>query len=182
MYSAGILPYQVLENNQIFFLLGKGTDGTWSDFGGKADPKDKNNIKETAAREFYEESMGSVLGLQATRNALKNEKNYELVNSSSMSGLRYYMFILRVPIIPDICIDRFNKTNDFLMYQQQNGHRVPYEYTEKTDIALVSLDTLFSLLQHENMEQVLGWPLRKVFRKTLLSCRDKLYQLKTSVS
>jgi hypothetical protein len=33
MYSAGILPYQVLENNQIFFLLGKGTDGTWSDFG-----------------------------------------------------------------------------------------------------------------------------------------------------
>ena len=173
-----------MENNKIYFLIGKGMDGTWSDFGGKCDPSDKNNIKETAAREFYEESMGSVLSLGAIRNALKNPSNFTLINSSSLSGSRYYMFMLRVPIIPDVCIDRFNKTHEFISYmtsRQGKSSPYPYEYLEKTDIALISLDTLFSLLTQEKMEQELGWPLRKVFRKTLLNCRDKLHLLRSGI-
>ena len=79
MYSAGILPYQVGENKRIYFLLAKDTSGYWSDFGGKCEPKDGNNIQETAAREFYEESFGSVLSLQSIRNMLKNKNNYKLI-------------------------------------------------------------------------------------------------------
>ena len=57
IYSAGILPYKVSEDNKVYVLLGKDNQGTWSDFGGRSEIKDQNNIMETAAREFFEESL-----------------------------------------------------------------------------------------------------------------------------
>ena len=60
-YSAGIIPYTI-RNNQIYYLLGRDwRDEGWSDFGGKCEEDDKNKPKSTAIREFYEETMGSVL-------------------------------------------------------------------------------------------------------------------------
>ena len=73
-------------------------DGTWSDFGGKCEPRDKDNLQETAAREFYEESLGSVVSYKGVKTVLSNEKNYTLVNSKSLAGIPYFMFILRLPM------------------------------------------------------------------------------------
>ena len=163
IYSAGILPYQVNENNKIYFLLGKDADGNWSDFGGKCEPKDRNNIQETAAREFFEESLNSVINLTSTRNLLKNKKNYTMINSKSLAGSSYYMFILRVPMIPDTAKDRFQKTLEYLRFINAD-----YQYMEKVDIGWISLDTLLLILDNSVNEKVVGWKLRKVFKKTLI--------------
>lgn len=180
VYSAGILPFQVDENHQIYFLLGKDNDGCWSDFGGKCEPKDQNIILDTAAREFYEESLGCILPLTTIRKMLNFENNFELVKSSSMVGIPYYMFIVRIPMLPnDTSLDRFKKTFEFIQYMNQDDKaKIPYAYLEKVEIGWVSLDTLISILNHEKNEIELGWPLRKVFRKTLHSCKKTLFKLK----
>lgn len=173
IYSAGILPYQIDENNKIYFLVGKDNAGTWSDFGGKCEFQDKNNIKETAAREFFEESLNSVIDLNTTRDMLKNEKNYTLINSRTISGCPYFMFILRVPMLPETTRDRFKKTLQYLQYTNAK-----YESLEKNDVKWVSLDTIVHCLNYPNQEQELGWPLRKVFRKTLQNNKKFLNELK----
>lgn len=172
IYSAGILPYQVQDNN-IFFLLGKDNNGEWSDFGGKCDPNDRLNIKETAAREFFEESLNSIMSLSATRNMLRNNKNFTMVNSKSMAGLPYYMFILRVPMIPDTANDRFKKTLEFLRYINAK-----YQYMEKVAIGWISLETLLLILENSEYEKTMGWPLRKVFKKTLYNHKNILNDLR----
>lgn len=179
-YSAGILPYQVDENNQVFFLLGKDSDGYWSDFGGKCEAKDKNCIIQTAAREFYEESLGSILNQHSLRSMLKNQSNYKFVNSCSNAGIRYYMFILRIPMLKDTFRDRFQKTHNFLkfIHRSSDNTTIGYEFFEKTDIKWISMNTLLSILHNEKKEKELGWPLRKVFKKTLFSCKDTILEIK----
>jgi len=176
IYSAGILPYQVDENGKIYFLMGKDTSGTWSDFGGKCEFQDKNNIKETAAREFFEESLNSVIDLNTTREMLKNEKNYTLINSRTISNCPYYMFILRVPMLPDTTRDRFKRTLEYLQYTNAK-----YESLEKTDVKWVSLDTIIHCLNCIEYESELGWPLRKVFRKTMMNNKKVLTELKNKL-
>jgi hypothetical protein len=177
IYSAGILPYQIGENGKIYFLLGKDTQGTWSDFGGKCEFQDKNNIKETASREFFEESLNSIIDLNTTREMLKNEKNYTLINSRTVSGSPYYMFILRVPMLPDTSRDRFKRTLQYLQYTNAN-----YSYLEKTDVKWVSLDTILHCLIDTKYEEELGWPLRKVFRKTLVNNKKIFNELKNKLN
>ena len=173
MYSAGILPYQIV-NKKVYFLLGKDNNGFWSDFGGKCDPRDENNIKETASREFYEESFGSVLGLQSIKNMLQNSKNYKLINSESMGGITYYMFIMRVPMRTETTRDRFNKTLEYMKYINAD-----FQYREKVDINWISLDTLLLCVKSDEKNAMrLGWPLKKVFKKTLLLCKKEIYELK----
>lgn len=176
IYSAGILPYQVGENGKIYFLLGKDTQGAWSDFGGKCEFQDKNNIKETAAREFFEESLNSIIDLNTTREMLKNEKNYTLIISKTLSGSPYYMFILRVPMLPDTARDRFKRTLQYLEYKKAD-----YTSLEKTDIKWVSLDTILHCLLNVDYENDLGWPLRKIFRKTMFNNRKTLNELKNKI-
>lgn len=163
MYSAGILPYQISETGKVYCLMGKDNAQVWSDFGGKCEFQDKGNVKDTAAREFFEESLNSVIDLQTTKEMLKNEKNYILINSKTVSGSPYYMFLLRVPMLPDTSRDRFIRTQAYLQYIQAD-----HSALEKVDIKWVSLDTIMHCLEDEKNEEELGWPLRKVFRKTLL--------------
>lgn len=173
IYSAGILPYQVSDDFNIYFLLGKGMDGTWSDFGGKCEPRDKDNLQETAAREFYEESLGSVVSYKGVKTVLSNEKNYTLVNSKSLAGIPYFMFILRLPMREDVAKDRFKKTHEYLTFINAN-----YQYVEKCDIGWISLDTLLLILDNPQNEQEMGWRLKKVFRNTLMNNKESLFRLK----
>jgi hypothetical protein len=176
IYSAGILPYQVGENGKIYLLLGKDNMGTWSDFGGKCELKDNNNIKETAAREFFEESLNSTIDLNTTREMLKNEKNYTLIISKTLSSSPYYMFILRVPMLPDTSRDRFKKTLQYIQYLDVN-----YSFLEKNDIKWVSLDTILHCLTNPECEDELGWPLRKIFRRTLVNNKKILIEMKNAI-
>lgn len=169
IYSAGILPYQVGENNKIYFLVGKDHENNWSDFGGKCEFKDNNNVKETAVREFFEESLNSVMDINTARDLLRNDKNYTLIQSKTLSGSPYYMFMLRVPMLPDTCRDRFNRTFNYLKYINADPSTM-----EKIDIKWVSLDTIIHCLDFPENEIKMGWPLRKIFKRTLVNNRKAL--------
>ena len=58
-HSAGILPYAIDQNNEIWLLVGlePGRNNQAFDFGGKKDPEDNNNSAFTAAREGSEELL-----------------------------------------------------------------------------------------------------------------------------
>jgi hypothetical protein len=173
IYSAGILPYKVSEDNKVYVLLGKDNQGTWSDFGGRSEIKDNNNIMETASREFFEESLNSVIDLHTTRKMLKNENNYELVKSKTLNGSPYYMFVLRLPMRPELVRNKFKSTYEMLRYADAEN-----KWLEKNDVMWVSLDTISYCLEDISHEYELGWPLRKVFRDTLNFSKDILLKLK----
>lgn len=177
VYSAGVLPYQVDENFKIYLLMGKDHENNWSDFGGKCEMKDNNNIQETAAREFYEESLNSIMDISTTRELLRNDKNYTLIQSKTLSGSPYYMFLLRVPMLPDTCRDRFHRTLSVLKYIDANK-----SVMEKTDIKWVSLDTILHCLDFPESEQKMGWPMRSIFRRTMYNNRKILDEFKNSIS
>ena len=172
-YNAGILPYQIGEDGNIYFLLGRDQQGYWADFGGKCDShkdrtKDGNNIKYTAARECYEETCGSLLGIDELKSMLSNKNNYIVINSESMSGISYYMFILKVPYRPNIITDRFNHTYNMLKYINAS-----YQYTEKNEIKWFSIETLWEMLEGKNPL----YKLKDVFRQTLIKNKQELYIL-----
>lgn len=173
IYSAGILPYQVNNEGKVYILLGKDNQGTWSDFGGRSELKDNNNIIETASREFFEESLNSVINFQTARESLKNENNFELIISKTLNGSPYYMFILRLPMKPELTRKKFLSTLEFLKYTKTDE-----KWIEKNDIQWVSLDTILHCLEDQKNETTLGWPLRKVFRNTLLYNKHILSKLK----
>jgi len=171
VYSSGILPYQIDEKGKIYLLMGKDTENNWSDFGGKCEIRDNNNIKETAAREFFEESLNAILDINTSRDLLRNEKNYTLIQSRTLSGSPYYMFLLRVPMLPDTCRDRFHRTLQYLKYVNSNS-------IEKTDIKWVSLDTILHCLDYPEYETRMGWPMRRIFRRTMFNNRKQLDEFK----
>jgi len=179
LYSAGILPYQIKKigkDKKVYFLLAKDINGYWSDFGGKCEGLDNLNIKETASREFYEESYGSVVSLDGIRTVLKNDKNFKLINSESMGGISYYMFITRLPMIAEETRDRFKTTLNYVQYINAD-----FQYREKVDIQWISLETLLLLLKSEKNETKMGWPLRRVFKKTLFMSIRELNELKHEI-
>ena len=138
--------------------------------------QDQHNIKETASREFFEESLNSVIDLNTAREMLKNEKNYTLVVSKTITQSPYYMFILRVPMLPDTSRDRFKRTLQYLEYKQAD-----YTALEKADIKWVSLDTILHCLTSIENENNLGWPLRKVFRRTMFNNKKILNEIKNKI-
>lgn len=166
-YNAGILPYQIAKDGNIYFLLGKDQHGYWSDFGGKCDNRDGYNIKNTAARELFEESCGSIMSIEETKKMLSNENNYVVINSESLSGISYYMFLMKIPYRPQEIIDRYRSTYNVLKYIG-----VSYQYVEKTNIEWFSLERLLTLLNNKNSV------LKDVFRNTLDNNKHELQILK----
>jgi len=172
-YSAGILPYTYDLNGKCLFLLGKDHDGDWSDFGGRCEFKDSNDEKNTASREFYEETLGSVINITDCNDKLRNGNPIKIV-SKTLNGSPYYMFLLYVEHLNYTEI--FNKTSNFLKYHysQHNEKYNIYKIIEKNSIRWVSIDTLLNCI--DNHQNTL-LPLRGVFYKTIDSCKDQLIQL-----
>jgi len=167
-YSAGILPYTFDQQGKLFFLLGKDTDGDWSDFGGRCEFKDHNDPINTASREFYEETLGAVLNIQECI-ALMNDTHQ--IISKTLNGSPYYMYPIYINLLN--YTDTFNKTSNFLKYQfdvQQISKLI-----EKVAIRWVSMDTLLNCI--ENNETRTPIPLRGVFYKTVLEFKEKLIYL-----
>lgn len=170
-YSAGVLPYQV-QDKKAYVMLGRDHDGRWSDFGGKSELSDNNNVQETAAREFFEESLGSIVDVPRTRDLLRNPKGYTMITSKTLSGNPYYMFMLRMPMLPDTCHDRFHSTLRYLKFINERPGVM-----EKTDVRWISLDTLKHCVDSPDSEAALDLPLRGVFRRTLTSNRKILDEI-----
>ena len=156
-YSAGILPYTI-RNNEIYYLLGRDwRDEGWSDFGGKSEENDTNDTIKTAMREFYEETMGSVL--------CKNELEYDAIKklayirSVTLNGSPYFMYFLFVKDMnyPDF----FHKIYDFL-----NQTNISHDkYLEKCEISWVSSYDM----RNAKVK------LRNIFRRTISRSTEALH-------
>ena len=112
MYSAGILPFTII-NNEIYILLGRETyDKTYSDFGGKYDSKGNDiSILHTAFREFTEESLYNDLSFDEIMNL-----KMIYTESRTLRGNIYYMYLLR--LTPECIYDIIS-----------NFHRIQSEQT-----------------------------------------------------
>lgn len=167
-YSAGILPYTYDLSGNCLFLLGKDQDGLWSDFGGRSETKDNDDIHLTASREFYEETLGSVLSISECMNKLKSKENK--ITSKTLNGSPYYMFIIYIDY-DDNYIESFHKTCNFMKYNFNHENYQINKFIEKNTIRWVNINTLLNCINSQNNSI---FPLRNVFLKTLEYCKDQL--------
>jgi hypothetical protein len=164
IYSAGVLPYCKCHDGNVYFLLGRDYDNKWSDFGGRTEPKDKGQIEETAAREFWEESMGSVEDFETIRVTLKYKK-VPLITSKTPLGNPYYMYLLKIPYSMDYR-KNFTCTRSFI-----SKIEIDKKYTEKHDIRWVSLDTLKYTISTKSMIS-----LRSIFQTTITNFMNEILE------
>lgn len=156
MYAAGVLPICWI-GTEMYVLVGLDVrDGTWSDFAGKYEKKDRD-IKWTASREFFEETYGCVFDARTMRTRL--DQSIE-IRGKTQNHHPFYCYIVEVPFLPHL---RHTFRNQLTFMKQRNVHRM---YLEKSDIMYVSLETLYEKL-----------PLRSVFKETLKEAREVLYDI-----
>jgi hypothetical protein len=167
-YSAGILPYTFDQSGKLLFLLGKDNDNDWSDFGGRCEFKDRNDPINTATREFYEESLGSILNVQET-NALINDSTK--IVSKTLNGSPYYMYPIYIEYLN--YSDTFTKISQFLKYQFDSS--VTVKLIEKVAIRWVSIDTLLNCIENKDSSTPIS--LRGVFYRTICQFKEKLIYL-----
>ena len=148
-HSAGILPISKNDHGEVVFLLGKDArDGVFSDFGGKAELIDHGDPVNTAAREFYEETLGCICNSPySIRERVRHMS--VMVNGTTKKGNVYRMFMVEVPYSPALPL-RFQKVVHFLRYKN-----IGSAYIEKSEIAWVTLDELLKI------------PKRQVFADTV---------------
>jgi hypothetical protein len=128
-YSAGVLPFTI-KNGTVYFLLGRDrSDGAFSDLGGKAECVDDNDPKRTAVREFYEETAGTVLDLDACAARLQEDACHDVVVLRTMGGNEYRMYIVQIPYLSSYPRS-FEKTMRSLRYMKANR-----KFLEKTELA-----------------------------------------------
>ena len=152
--GAGILP-MCLFQSRILFLFGKDTKNNfWSDFGGRVELKDNQDTKETAIREFYEETYNSVIEKKYLREILSIERNYNLITSKTLNGSPYYMYVIEVELDENMR-KSFVKTYEYLKYVKVNEYIL-----EKTDIQWVSLSTLLACIDDDKNEIALDFPVQ----------------------
>jgi 8-oxo-dGTP pyrophosphatase MutT (NUDIX family) len=136
LYASGILPVSRLPDGRVVFLIGKDVrDGTWSDFGGKVERGDRGCPMNTAAREFYEESLGCVASAWGVRQRMV-PGNCVALKSVTQNGHVYWMYLVEVPYFPHVR-KTFAKVLAFLGYKDLDAQLV-----EKTDVTWVDLGAL----------------------------------------
>jgi hypothetical protein len=167
-YSAGILPYTYDQDGKCYFLLGKDNENVWSDFGGRCEFKDRCEPINTAVREFYEETLGSVMSVEDCISKLSQTPTQ--IISKTLNGSPYYMYLMYID--NNNYSEIFNKTAQFLRYtfdrQEMN------KLIEKNTIRWVSMDTVLFCMENQNASPI---SLRGVFYNTMVTCRDQLQVL-----
>lgn len=119
-HVGGILPVAFDEFGEAWFLLGvekrdltvvHSEDKVFrtATFSGKFDASKDQDILDTAAREFFEETMGCFLrkGVQEADIRMKlqrNEQILQLISTDTDTGKSFHLFVLEVPFFPDIPI------------------------------------------------------------------------------
>ena len=167
-YSAGILPYTFYDG-KLYFLLGKERQTQqWCDFGGHCEKVDKGVIEYTAAREFFEETMGAILDIKVITRMLFNTPQTHIVKTVSNIGHPYTMYIVRIPY--KYYRNIFLKILNFLRYTKT--HR---KFTEKDDIQWVSVETLLKCCQKTYIDDNLD--MRVSFSKAIRENEHYLTQL-----
>ena len=141
-YAAGVLPI-TWHDGQLLFLVGKDMREGYSDFGGKCERIDRGSPAHTAAREFYEETYGSVVSAKALLQHMTLPGRSLLLKSSTQNGYDYYMYVAEIPYIPHLR-NSFRKQLRFL--QSINMQRA---YVEKTDVQYCTWEMLQTMAKRQ---------------------------------
>lgn len=173
-YSAGILPFYV-KGNTVYFLLGQDLAKEyteepyyWSDFGGRSELSDNGRWEVTASREFFEETIGSVIDINSMITKLNSKKNYILIKDTTLNGYPYYMYVVRIPY-KDNYRTIFKSTLSFLKHIKNNSTNFS-TFLEKIDIQWISFETIKDALTNQDT----NYPLRSIFKKTLMNNLDTI--------
>ena len=148
VHAAGILLLSKYKN-EIYVLLGKDHYDTFSDFGGKCDLVDCNNPIQTASREMYEETCGTILSITEIT---KKIAHCEYISTLSFTNKQYFMYILFIPYdkqLPYI----YNKVLKYI-----NNIKNLSKFKEKIELKWFILD---DILNNKNIK------LRNVFQQTI---------------
>ena len=164
IYSAGILPYTNYKGS-IYFLLGRDSDNKWSDFGGRVEPKDRGDYEATAAREFFEETLGSVYDYDYARKLIKKCPK---IISKTGSGHYYYMYLLKLQYT-DLVLTKFLSTKNFITNVITT---IDKKYIEKNDIRWVSIETIEHSIEGKSLIN-----LRNVFQTTYKNYKNDIDML-----
>lgn len=141
----------------LYFLLAKERyhtswpDGSclWSDFGGRQESGE--DAVDVAAREFMEESLGTVQFLEEHKTssqesiaqALKNE-HYVLQFTHLHNGHRFVTFVVHIPWDPSVC-SRFSAARALLLHSCES---VDLHFLEKSHLGLFSAPQLLDAIKH----------------------------------
>ena len=166
-YSAGILPYTFDQKGSCIFLLGKDLDGDWSDFGGRCEYIDKNDEKNTASREFFEETLGAVLSVPE---CIDKINGCTKIISKTLNGSPYYMYLMYIDY--QNYSEFFNKTSNFIKYINKDDKKNLSKLIEKVAIRWVTLDTIINCIEGDSKSTPL--PLRGIFYKTITTNKEQL--------
>jgi 8-oxo-dGTP pyrophosphatase MutT (NUDIX family) len=142
--AAGVLFYAVTAQGERLFLIGKEQafhgwqdSEKWADFGGGVDVADED-IASTAARESYEETMGSIQNKEVLLNRLHNGESAAVFDiQTPQSSSSYRMFLLRIPYHDYNMI-----VNRFRYYLR--SHKIQFLDAEKTALEWVNSEALIS--------------------------------------
>jgi len=172
-YGAGILPYTIYKN-KLYFLIGKDRyEKYWSDFGGRSDPVDENQIENTAVREFYEETIGAIYDIKIIKERIKNKKDTYTIKYIKPNNVEYTMFILRIPY-QDYRFT-FNNVRNFIKYIikcNKNNINLYKHFLEKEDIMWISYDSLIYHINNEGSKILDPVIIRQVFKNIILENID----------
>lgn len=165
-YSAGILPYVKNEKGEIYFLLGKDRRQKWSDFGGKSEIIDNNNARNTASREFFEETCGSICTLYKMNNFMNNN-HIVYVKGKSYTNKDYYMYLVDLKKV-------INNTHTIIETFKQNIRFVKksncdVKYIEKYNLIWMKSEDMFDV-KNEDI-------LRQVFYKTIHTNKKEILSI-----
>jgi len=156
MYNAGVLLYSI-RNGDVVFLLGKDAKWRqWSDFGGKNDINDKNK-EDTAVREFYEESVGTIFDMIQIKDRIKC---CQCIKTLSYKKHDYYMYLMK--------IDYSEKYIDLFQSMVYFNLNIPKKFQEKTEIKWFTLQHII-----DNY-----YEMRSVFYKTIIKDHTVFINLK----
>ncbi len=168
LYAAGILFYSKSIDKNIYFLLGKDVNNNkWSDFSGNSEVSDRGEPENTAIRECWEETLGSVLNFEELKNHIKNNKHTFSVISKTPSGKVHYLYIVKIPFLPNYR-DKFTSTKNFV-----SKLNIESKYNEMADIKWVSLNTIKNTLETDGKKII---KLRNAFEENLKNNMDYIIE------
>lgn len=163
IYGAGILFYCKSIDNTPYFFLGKDRDQKWSNFGGRSELSDRSDPENTAARETWEETLGVVGEIHDIKRLIRGSR---CILSTTPSGHRYYMYIVKIPFTTMYRIN-FCNTKKFL-----SNIPIDKKFLEILDVKLMSLETIQYSTDIANKKTFVK--LRSIFEQTFLNNFDEI--------
>lgn len=146
-HCSGVIPY-CLYGNACYFLLGKTRTGKLLTYTGKSElDRERAGFFEppvvTAAREFFEESLGSIISYAQCLEACKACDKRKVIVSATPKNTVCYTFLIEVAYRRHYS-SVFLKVKSFLEFMKLNAHHL----NEFCEIKGVCFDTLNSKIRY----------------------------------